>query len=259
MIIDAHLHLFAPGSAAERVFGRPGNPATLLQQMDRAGIDAAVVLGLPGLQTPEEVLGLCGAAPGRLFPLLGVHPAAPKDIERVRYARELGFYGLKLHPRLSRVAVTDPRWDEVLEQAAMAKVPVLFDAVPQCADYPLAAMNYLAFDVMVRRHPTVTFILAHACAPDVLGAFTLAKANKNVYLDMSFLAMYYGGSSLEKDIAFVSDNLDRYVIYGSDFPQYPVDEYLAAYRRIVAGCQGIDLRKVLAENAVQVFGLPLKA
>jgi predicted TIM-barrel fold metal-dependent hydrolase len=257
MIIDAHVHLVEPGSPAAQLFRTPARPEDLLAQMDRAGIDAAIVLGLPGYQTPEEVLKLCAAAPKRFFPLLGVHPANPSNVQRISQARTDGFFGIKLHPRLSRVAVTPEIFGPVMEQAAAANLPVVFDAVPQSPHVPLGQLEYQAFDVLARRYRQVKIVLAHACAPHVLGAYTVAKANPNVYLDVSFSLAYYAGSSVEMDIGFISDKLDRFVLYGSDFPQYPADQYLATYCRLLDTRPGADRERLLGKNAIELFSLPL--
>jgi predicted TIM-barrel fold metal-dependent hydrolase len=258
MIIDAHVHLAQEGSEAARVLGKAAPPEELLAQMDRAGIAAAVVLGLPGFQTSQEVLGLCAAAPDRLFPLMGVHPGHPEDVARIGQAREMGFFGLKVHPRLSKVPVDGALLGPTLEQAAEHGLTVLFDAVPQSPEIPLERMEYHAFDRLARQFPGVKMVLAHACAPHVLGAYLTAKANRNVYLDVSFSLLYYAGSSVEADLAFVSDRLDRFTLYGSDYPQYPADDYLDAYLRLIENRHGVDRWRVLAGNAVELFGLPLR-
>lgn len=259
-VVDAHVHLAPAGSpAAARLRAESASPVDLLRQMDRAGIAAAIVLGLPGLQTPEEILALCSAAADRLFPLLGVHPRILTDVERIGHAREMGFYGLKLHPRLCEVPVTIDVYGAVLEQAERHQLPVVFDAVPQSTTVPLEDLEYHAFDRLARRFRGVRMVLAHACAPQVLGAYTVVKANPNVYLDVSFSVLYYAGSSVETDLAFISDRIDRFVLYGSDFPQYPADTYLQAYRRLVEARPGVDLRRALGGNAIELFGLPLPA
>jgi predicted TIM-barrel fold metal-dependent hydrolase len=257
MIIDAHVHLVEPDSRAAQLFRTPARPEDLLEQMDRGGIDAAIVLGLPGYQSPEEVLKLCAAAPKRLFPLLGVNPLNPGDVKRIAGARADGFYGIKLHPRLSQVPVTAEIFGPVMAQAAAANLPVLFDAVPQSPHVPLAQLEYQAFDVLARHFRQVKIVLAHACAPHVLGAYTVAKANPNVYLDVSFSLAYYAGSSVEMDIGFISDKLDHFVLYGSDFPQYPADEYLRSYQRLLDTRPAADRERLLAKNAIEVFNLPL--
>jgi predicted TIM-barrel fold metal-dependent hydrolase len=257
MIIDAHVHLIEPDSPAAALFRTPARPEDLLQQMDRGGIDAAIVLGLPGYQSPEEVLKLCGTAPKKFFPLLGFNPLDSRDLQRISQARADGFYGIKLHPRLSEVPVTPEIFGPVMEEAAAANLPVLFDAVPQSPHVPLGQLEYQAFDLLARRFRQVKIVLAHACAPHVLGAYTVAKANPNVYLDVSFSLAYYAGSSVETDIGFISDKLDRFVLYGSDFPQYPADEYLRTYRRLLDSRPGADRERLLAKNAIEVFNLPL--
>jgi predicted TIM-barrel fold metal-dependent hydrolase len=62
---------------------------------------------------------------------------------------------------------------------------------------------------------------------------------------------------VEIDLAFVSDKLDRFVLYGSDFPQYPVDTYLKAYEKLIENRPGVNRQLVFGANAVALFGLPL--
>lgn len=258
-IVDAHVHLAWPGSPAAAVLGKPAEPLGLLRDMDQAGVAAAVVLGLPGLQTPEEVLELCRAAPDRLFPLLGVDPRRPADLACIPQAQERGFFGLKAHPRLNELPVSADAYGPLLEQAERHDLTVVFDAVPQCPAVPLAELEYHAFDRLARRFPAVRLVLAHACAPHVLGAFTVVKAHRHVYLDLSFSALYYAGTSVEADLAFVADRINRFVLYGSDFPQYGMGEYLAACRRLLETRSVADMGPVLGGNAVRLFRLPLPA
>jgi hypothetical protein len=257
MIVDAHVHLAASGSAAEDVLKAPSSPELLLRQMDRSGIDAAVVLGLPGIQTPEEVLELCGAAPGRLFPLLGIDPRNPNDLAGIENARERGFYGLKLHPRLNRYAVDDSILDPVLTKATEARLAIVLDSLPQCSEIPLERMGCQAFDRLARRFPNVRLVLAHACAPHVLEAFTLVKANKNAFLDVSFSLDYYAGTSVVDDLAFISDKLDRRTLYGSDFPQCAADRYLHQYQSLLRRVPAERHAALLGANAISLFGLPI--
>jgi predicted TIM-barrel fold metal-dependent hydrolase len=55
----------------------------------------------------------------------------------------------------------------------------------------------------------------------------LGRKLNNVYFDISFSLLYYRKSSVLKDIIFALDNIKyERVLYGSDFPDRPIEETL---------------------------------
>ena len=229
MIVDAHVHLAKSGSPAAQLFNASATPKTILSQMDKSGVHAAVVIGLPGYQDNSEVLHLCSAAPDRLFPVAGIDPRNVDSIWDMKHLRDAGFFGIKLHPRLNGYEPDCELVYRVLDEAAAHDLPVVIDTLPQTKNIQLSKMEYHAFDRLALRYPEVQIVIAHSCAPHVLEAYTIAKARDNIHLEVSFAFAYYSSTSVESSIGFISRYLDRSIIYGSDFPSYSIGHYLQIF------------------------------
>ena len=122
-VIDFHTHAF-PDALAETTVPRlcaragitpalDGKVASLLDSMDRLGIEAAVVLSVA--TKPEQfepILRFCQqTASGRLHPFASVHPDDQEAVARIDRIVEAGLKGVKLHPYYQ-----DFDLDAVLEQ-----------------------------------------------------------------------------------------------------------------------------------------------
>lgn len=158
MIIDTHLHW--PMSAGTA-------PNDLLAMMDSAGIGAGVLCGLevlfaatsaPAPQWNDRLIALCSQAPGRLVPLVTVHPAeGAAAVDEARRCIAGGCIGgFKLHPWLQGQSLRLPATAQLCELAGAHNLPVmLHDGTP-----PYSLCSQVA--MLAGEHPRTTFILGHS-------------------------------------------------------------------------------------------------
>jgi predicted TIM-barrel fold metal-dependent hydrolase len=228
MIIDCHTHIHPQPDGWGARFDASVN--TLVDALARGPVNRAVVLPIAPKVSNEFIAQACRNHPERLIGFASVEPLqGARAIEQFeRAVQDLGLRGLKLHPRLQGFGQADGQQIvPLIQKAAALKVPVLIDAFPYGRDVfktrAVALINDLAGAV-----PDANLILAHAGGYRVLEAFLVAKAHRNVHLDISFTPSYYRGSSVEMDLGFVirKMNAER-ILYGSDHPERPL---LEAYR-----------------------------
>ena len=103
--------------------------------------------------------------------------------------------------------------------------------------------------------PGTTLLIMHGGMSRLLDLFELARQFDNVHLDLSFTMNRYAGSSVDSDLRFVLENLDRKVTLGSDFPEY---DHMATRTRFDALSEGIAAEKienVLWNTARRIFGV----
>ena len=126
MLIDFHAHTFPERIAAAAVASleqtaharahTDGTQSGLLQAMDAAGIDHAVVL--PVATNPLKCASMNNASlaqsGGRLTYFAAIHPDAPDWAEELARAKQLGFKGVKIHPVYQNVAIDDVRFVRIL-------------------------------------------------------------------------------------------------------------------------------------------------
>ncbi|MDQ3790847.1 MAG: amidohydrolase [Actinomycetota bacterium] len=146
-----------------------------------------------------------------------------------------------------QVGAYDPR-DELLRPVwgllAEAGVPV----VVHCGHGPVAG-KYTGLDVfedVLRRHPRLVAVLAHAGAPEFTLALDLVDRYDGVHLDTTMVGVPFNGAdaALPPDwTARLAAHPDR-VALGTDFPSIPYD--YATQLRAIAGWAAADDR--LGEN-----------
>lgn len=155
-------------------------------------------------------------------------------------ALERGVRCVKSH---IQVGAYDPR-DELLEPVwgllAEAGVPV----VVHCGHGPIAG-KYTGLDVfedVLRGHPRLVAVLAHAGAPEFTLALDLVDRYPGVHLDTTMVGVSFNRADelLPHDwVARLAGNADR-IALGTDFPSIPYD--YATQLRAIAGWAASDER-----------------
>lgn len=203
MIIDCHVHAFAPGyfppewydARARDWAGRspePRDPASirdriepgmcdadaqfLLTDMAAAGVDRAICVGLDPWPTLAPAANdgrahlamqkhIVDHSDGRLIGFAGIDPRRPDALELLRWAVEdLGFRGLKLYPPHGYYPHDDECWP-LWQYCEQHRVPVMVHTA--VVKYPLRSRfaNPLHLQDVQAAFPDVTLILAHAGYP----------------------------------------------------------------------------------------------
>lgn len=295
-IIDAHVHLYPPEvgrdpaawAAAQgephwaalctrrRRDGRPvqtfPSVATLLRDMDAAGIEKSVLLGWYW-QRPETAAWQNRFAaqcvrehPDRLAAFATIHPAAGEAAvaAEVRRAKADGLCGLgELSPHAQGFAADDPVFATALALAGELGLPVNFHVTdPQTRRYPGRVETPVDdFVRLARAHPAATFILAHWG-----GGLVFREASRaarpdlaNVVYDTAASPLCYDGRIWRAAFDVVPP---AKVLFGSDYPliQYPKKESEPGWRNLLAeiaaaGLTPEETESMLAGNAARLLGL----
>jgi hypothetical protein len=169
---------------------------------------------------------------GRLVP--GAVPTAslyPEESDAYLVAAlDGGARCVKAHVQVGDYDPRDPLLDRSWGLLAEAGVPV----VVHCGHGPLRG-THTGLDVfgeVLRRHPRLTAVLAHAGMPEFHEALRLVAGHDNVYLDTTMVGVAFTQAltPVPPDWpARLVDCADR-VVLGTDFPNipYPYAEQLAA-------------------------------
>ncbi len=247
-IVDAHIHAYAPEVAADpaawgKARGEPGwvdcvapegrrslqgwaDPDRLIGDMDRAGVEACVMLGW--YWERQETCDLQNGwyaqwirrHPGRLLGFAAVQPAAgPRAAEALERALDSGLCGVgEMLPRAQGFALADASWRRVVELAADRRVPLTLHATdPEAgprAGPPTPLADYLR---LAREYPEATFILAHwgggmaFRGPPGEGE----SLPPNVYFDTAASPLLYTPEVFRQAVDRVG--AER-ILYGSDYP-----------------------------------------
>lgn len=179
--------------------------------------------------------------------------------EYVAAALSAGARCVKSHVQVGAYDPRDPLLDPVWGQLAEARVPVVI----HCGHGPIPG-KFTGLDVfedVLRRHPRLVAVLAHAGLPEYSLALDLVDRHPGVHLDTTMVGVPFNGADhLPADwTARLVANADR-VALGTDFPSIPYD--YAVQLDVIAGWAAADerlgdpfLRAVLWDTPRRLLGL----
>lgn len=184
-LYDTHTHV---GRA--RHSGRRFSADQLLAEMDRFGVDRAVVIPFPVVddyrREHDEIAAAVRAHPDRLVGAACLSPFVPLEAfqdEVRRCAEELGFRALKLQPKYQAINPVSSRSDFFFEAAVRHDLTV----IAHTGDgLPLSAPSL--FIAPARRFPELRLVLGHAGGSIFfLEAIVAAQVCPNIHIELSTL------------------------------------------------------------------------
>ncbi len=255
---DAHAHIY-PAKIAEKAtasvgdfyglrMGYVGLPSVLAEAGGNAGVDRFLVCSVA---TKAEQVGpiqqfiqsACAQYPQ--FVGLGAwHPDIADVSGELDNLQRRGLRGVKLHPDFQGFPIDSPAMLPFFQAAAERKLPVLIHMGDSRGD--LSSPERLAR--LLDRAPGLTVIAAH------LGGYTQwAQARQwlkgsGVYTDCSSSLAFL--SQEEARESFAAFGPER-VLFGTDFPMWPVEKELARF--FALGLTDEENRQVLSGNFARLF------
>ncbi len=230
----------------------------LVDEMRAAGVVKACAVGLEGMDS-FEADGFAAACSkhAELFPVAGYRPgesgALAADMARLR---GMGYGGVKLHPRFSRIDVFDGILGETMAAAADAGLVVFYCTYHHCAveHWPVGD-PFLALVAALKAAPAAKVVLLHGGDVELLRYMQLVRFNARLLLDLSMTLCKYPGSSLDADMAFLFREFDRRTCVGSDWPQHSAAELRARFGHFAAGTTREKAGNIAGGNLARFLGL----
>lgn len=145
MLIDIHVHTSRISGLSRPNGSRYPRPAELLEMMDAAGIDKAVVLSTISPECrycfviPEEVLNICAEFPDRLIPFANVDPRMLTNSKNSNFGDLLEHYkeaGCKgIGEYIPNLPLDDPLNMNVFKQVEKIGLPLTFHIAPKIGGF----------------------------------------------------------------------------------------------------------------------------
>ncbi len=193
----------------------------LLADMDRGGIEQAVVLGSPpcaGFQHDDaRHAAVVAQHPDRLIGFGSVDPFREPDVAGAvrRCVEEWGFRGIG---EFGYVDITDPACFPLYEACIEHDLPILIHMGSVIPTVPQRLGHPLQLDEVVLRYPELTVIAAHAGAPWTETLATVAFWHPKVWIDLSALGTYPKLMRVQAIATLMAAGLGDRLLFGSDFP-----------------------------------------
>ena len=206
MVIDFHTHIF-PDKIAEKTIsylsakgGIPpfaeGTDKSLISKMEEAGVDISVTL--PVVTSPQQfesinrfAIGINEAYKDKDVSLIsfgGIHPLC-EDIEgKMKFLKDSGFKGVKIHPDYQGEFITHEGYVKILECAKELDLIVVTHAGVDCGflGEPVKCTPTLAKE-LIKKVPYSKFVLAHLGANEMVNEVLDILAGEDVYFDTAYV------------------------------------------------------------------------
>ncbi|MDE6024669.1 MAG: amidohydrolase family protein [Lachnospiraceae bacterium] len=230
MIIDFHTHVFpekmveAAVKSLEKKSGVPANTNGcidgLLASMQEAGVDRSVIL--PVVTAPKQFSGINRFAasineeyPDRLTSFGGIHPDSEDYKEQLRFLKESGFLGIKLHPDYQGVEFNDIRYKRIVSYASeLGMIIQVHAGVDIGLPDPVHCTPAMSLEV-IRETEADKLVLAHFGGWKLWDEVEELLVGQKVYFDTSFIQDYIDKSQFERIV--MAHGADR-VLFATDSP-----------------------------------------
>lgn len=280
MIIDFHTHTF-PDSICDTVIAKlskasasapftNGSQAALLDSMAKSGVAYSVTL--PVMTNPgqvEKINHLLAAnlevnLEKGLIPFGGMHPEYENYKEELKFLKNAGIKGIKLHPAYQNMDLDDPRVLRILDAAAQQDLIVLIHAG---IDIGIYDHNYASTKQILRVLKEIgdfKFVLAHmggwgcweeverdlAGAPVYLDtAFSLGSITPSPYTDKKPILEH--NLTKQEFLSLLKKHGEDKILFATDSPWEDQADYIA---RITDYVEDETTReKILGKNAQELL------
>jgi uncharacterized protein len=297
MIIDIHAHLayhaiYPEGFLSEMFVGleekeknkfkkllpsllRDKDGSSYLKQMDKAGIDKAVLLimdaGVGLGESPlsiEEIYevhyNILKKYPDRFLVFGGIDPRrAQSGMDLFKKGIfDFGFKGLKLYPPMG-FAMDDERLLPYYDICDKNNLPVLIHTGTSLRILKNKFANPLSIEKIAQRYTNLKFILAHAgynLTPELI---ELVVNTKNLYVDIAGFRSKYANINSENELRLIiqlcKGEINKKVLFGTDWPlfnlMHPVSLEIEQLKRLAEKLGNVsnEIDNILYKNAFSLL------
>ncbi|KWT91559.1 putative metal-dependent hydrolase of the TIM-barrel fold protein [Candidatus Magnetominusculus xianensis] len=250
MIIDAHVNITHNGKWFNTSYD--ASLERLLREMDEADVGKCLLISMPFATTNKYIASVIERYPER-FRGFGHIDFSGNLRHEVDEILSMGLSGVKIHPRMQGINCNATEFETLFKYLDEKGLTIMIDGYYQNRNdrVYLSELTPFNYDRLAKKYTNINIILSHMGGHRVLDAYFLAKSNGNVSLDVSHVLKYFDGTSLISDFLWVIDKLDEKILYGSDFPEYPIKSYLSHFEGIIS--QRLGIRKEMIYRNAGIF------
>lgn len=193
-----------------------------------------------------------------LIPIAGINPKQSLNNlkKEISYISDLGFKGIKIHPRISGINWDYKTLPSIFKFAKNKNLVVMLCTFfhSNLSAYP-PSDPYFSLVNLLKTAQGIKVILIHGGDVDVLRYSELVRANSNLILDLSMTIMRYENSSIDLNIKHLFKNLDRKICIGTDHPEHSHKELRRRFSTLSKDISGEKAENIGYKNLSEVFGV----
>jgi len=225
------------------------------KSMNEAGVDFTVCLPISTFFVSFSDIKRASEKDKGIIPFTGIDHTKKYDFD-ASFAKNVaaGAKGLKLHPIIQRIALTDKRTFNAVEAFAPHKLPILFhcgityyywgeEKILENPKY--GAIHYA--QKLIEAFPNVNFIAGHAGAFDVGDVMMMLSKYKNLWVDTSL-------QSPENVKKLIKTFGPEKILHASDWPFASRRTSIKVVKKACHNDKSLE-RKIFFENAAELMML----
>lgn len=219
--------------------------AGLVQAMDKAGVDKAVVFCFAPVMDNESVLQAIKDYPDRLIGLYTVNPWSENAVDDFKHSLDKGFRGLRLDPLHHGYPANElDLLAPLLEISLESGTPAWIYGAAEVFSSPSL------FQELAESFPGLSIVMGHmGYSYEATSANGVAQRNKNVYLDVTGNMF----SNIQRVIKTVP--IDQ-IVFGTGTPDFGTFE--SEIQKVKDATDNAQYqRMILGENAARLYGIKI--
>jgi predicted TIM-barrel fold metal-dependent hydrolase len=201
----------------------------LVQSIDENRIDRVVVLPIhPGISN-DFIVEISREYSGFISGFCSLNPLMP-DAEQVleHYIQDKGLCGLKLHPKIQGFNLSQLPLD-LVERCGDLEIPILIDA--WIGQHEVGKSLIIeSICTIAGMNPDTTIIIPHLGGYRFFDMPSICESFPNIFFDLSYILLRFARTGGLPDLVTALKMMDpARLIYGSDFPESDIGEYLGIF------------------------------
>lgn len=196
----------------------------LLKQFDK-GLSKTLLVGMPN-DDVSYLIEVAKKHSDKFVPIAPIEFDANTSLEelekQISKYKDLGFKGIKIHPRFLNTNLTDKKIIDSIKLAGKYDLVSLLCTIHRAPSKPLKRPIFDVIHEICDETQKSKTILLHGGYYDLLATSEVIRSYENVLLDLSTTIMRFQDTSLIDDVRFLFKTFDKRVCIGSDFPEHTI-------------------------------------
>lgn len=263
-IFDSLTHPMPNGNWISSQYDGQNSLTNLLSDMKKYNVQWTLAVGMGskiGAYKVEDYASFIRRESENIFPVAFVDFALFNNafavVKYLKKMKSLGYIGIKIHPRLSRVNLSNPLLPVLIKEANQLGLVAMLCTYFWSKDKRLCSCNTEQLLKLLCEVPDEKMILVHGGGVRLLEVVEIARQFKSILVDLSFTLCKYEGSSIDLDISYLFKNFDLRICIGSDSPEISLSKLRERYNEFSVGLNQEKRENIAYRNLQKYIGLSL--
>lgn len=172
-------------------------------------------------------------------------------INKILELKKLGYKGLKIHPRFSKLSIIDSRIIKLIKICNDNDLVVLL-CTHFCGNSKSDTSNSLqSLRELLSDLDGNKILLLHGGTVNLLSLIEICSPYQNALIDLSYTICKYEGSSIDLDLRWAFKNYDRRICIGSDYPEFSIQKLRERFRFLAHEISFDKLENIAYKNIIK--------